>query len=433
MYKGIICAVNCYPHPDTRYTEIQLANASGNTVVVGKNVKSGDVGVYFGPDGCLSQEYCLGNSLFRKHPETGEPMGGYLEDNARVKSLKFGGVKSDGLWMPLKSLSVFGEIPKYVVDDLIDSVNGKELCKKYYTPATLRAMSRKSKQVKATLKDKKVFVFPKHYDTEQFKYNFHRVPKGAIVYMTEKLHGTSSRHVYTNVETNHFRWWQKLLFKVGLGKFFRFKPATYNDWEHLVGSRNVVLNEDEKGFYESDKFRFNIAKQIEPFIRKNEVVYGEIVGYTDTNRLIMPSVSTDVLKDKTISRKYGKQMVYKYGCAVGHCDFYVYRISNINPDGVEIDLSWNQVKKRCMEMSLKHVPEIGSFINNLEPEELLQHCSVYMVGESMLDSSHIREGVCIRVESENGINVYKHKSWEFLVMEGVMKDRDDYVDVEETA
>jgi hypothetical protein len=54
-----------------------------------------------------------------------------------------------------------------------------------------------------------------------------------------------------------------------------------------------------------------------------------------------------------------------------------------------------------------------------------------MCGGSVLDASHIREGVVLRVESVQGPNFIKSKSWEFKVLEGIIKDRTDYVDAEE--
>jgi len=44
-------------------------------------------------------------------------------------------------------------------------------------------------------------------------------------------------------------------------------------------------------------------------------------------------------------------------------------------------------------------------------------------GNSLLDSRHLREGVCVRID-QHGIRpkVYKHKSFNFKVLEGIIKD-----------
>jgi len=51
----------------------------------------------------------------------------------------------------------------------------------------------------------------------------------------------------------------------------------------------------------------------------------------------------------------------------------------------------------------------------------------------VFDPSHIREGVCIRVEHANEHFTLKHKSWLFGALEGYLKDKDEVVDAEEAA
>jgi len=36
-------------------------------------------------------------------------------------------------------------------------------------------------------------------------------------------------------------------------------------------------------------------------------------------------------------------------------------------------------------------------------------------GDSVLDHSHIREGVCVRIENEKGVDILKSKSFTFKV------------------
>jgi intein/homing endonuclease len=47
--------------------------------------------------------------------------------------------------------------------------------------------SKTNKQGKKKLKD--IPMFKKHFDTQQLRYNFHRIPHDAHVVITEKLHG----------------------------------------------------------------------------------------------------------------------------------------------------------------------------------------------------------------------------------------------------
>jgi hypothetical protein len=52
---------------------------------------------------------------------------------------------------------------------------------------------------------------------------------------------------------------------------------------------------------------------------------------------------------------------------------------------------------------------------------------------SSLDKRHIREGVIVRWESEHGTGFLKNKGHAFKVLEGIVKDSDGYVDMEESS
>jgi hypothetical protein len=123
---------------------------------------------------------------------------------------------------------------------------------------------------------------------------------------------------------------------------------------------------------------------------------------------------------------------------------YVYRITNTNEDGQSVDLTWDDVKKRCDEIGVKYVPEL--FVTSLEMVAVMINSSddrdVYNMlgcvvdeaskGASKLDTSHIREGVCVRIDNVGMTpKVYKHKSFEFKVLEGIVKDT-GVVDMEES-
>jgi hypothetical protein len=74
----------------------------GFQAIVGKDSKPGDLGIVFPAESQLSEEYCRVNNLFR-HGDLNddESAKGYLEDNRRVKAMKFRGHRSDCLFMPL--------------------------------------------------------------------------------------------------------------------------------------------------------------------------------------------------------------------------------------------------------------------------------------------------------------------------------------------
>jgi hypothetical protein len=185
-------------------------------------------------------------------------------------------------------------------------------------------------------------------------------------------------------------------------------------------------------------------------LRKGETVYLEIVGYESENTPIMPSVDTTKMGDKEFTKEYSnmgdkKHMVYSYGCSSAQQDFYVYRMTMTNVDGQSVDYSWDDVVKRCNEIGVKHVPEIIRFrraeleVNdptlvddrNFE-DKITEVVDIYSKGKSIVDNTHIKEGVCVRLESGLVPRIYKHKSFEFKVLEGIVKDS-GVVDMEESS
>ena len=73
-------------------------------------------------------------------------------------------------------------------------------------------------------------------------------------------------------------------------------------------------------------------------------------------------------------------------------------------------------------------------IYNGNPQDLLDTVDKLMDGPSVLDHSHIREGVVVRAETPNGRTLFmKSKSWAFGVLEGYLRNDDNYVDTEEVS
>jgi hypothetical protein len=125
----------------------------------------------------------------------------------------------------------------------------------------------------------------------------------------------------------------------------------------------------------------------------------------------------------------------------GQQSIYVYRITQVNEDGYAVELSWNQMAARCRELGVPTVPFISQFVYEDDPGDcqtgqdylkcLVEHAAC---GPSIIDPSHMREGVVIRVEAPDGTTEwYKHKNFEFKVMEGIVKDNDAIVDIEEAS
>lgn len=278
-------------------------------------------------------------------------------------------------------------------------------------------------------------MFAKHIDTDPFKKNINSIPDGAVVYVSEKLHGTSFRYGRV-LETKEIKYTG---IKKLLAKMFKW-PTEETSWAYLNGSRNVVLEQrldPNSGYYGTKGFRFSATRDI--ILDKGEVIYGELVGFTENGRSIMDTHSTSALKDKAFQKTYGEVMTYTYGVnTTNECHLYVYRITKVNEDGKVTELSWPQVVLRCTELGLKTVPFIEKFIYDGDQEKLSERISALTDspdGElpypSRLDQRHISEGVVVRYESEFGTGWLKSKSYVFGLLEGYLKESDDFVDPEE--
>ena len=84
---------------------VQAAIVMGNQVIVGNDVKIGDIGIFFPVETQLSKEYLSANNLYRDSElNVDKNKKGYFELNGRIRCVKFRGNKSEGLFMPIESL-----------------------------------------------------------------------------------------------------------------------------------------------------------------------------------------------------------------------------------------------------------------------------------------------------------------------------------------
>ncbi len=435
MYRAVIAKIAVSPHPNA--DRLQLGRVAGHQVIVGLDTQDGDVGIYFPSDGQLSEEFANHNDLVGyKDPETGERKGGYFDKNRRVRAQNFRGQKSDGFFAPLTYLfNLVSEdaINKLQVGDEFETIDDIPICQKYYTPKTLQAMANRNKQ------QRKAFPsFPKHVDTKHFLKEIDDILDGSVLYFTFKLHGTSQRfgYIYTEEDTNR-KWWQ----------FWKSKKRSGYTFEN--GTRNVVLSSrtPDQQYYECEQFRWDIVDEVTSPDRigkeklvEGEVIYGEVVGFTNTGSPIMPSVNTKQLKNKEFTEQYGETMCYSYGCSPDSPvnpknRFYVYRIARVSSDGHLVEYSWPQVLERCMELGLNVVPMAAEtpvvyFAENRD--KIKEWVEAQLEGPSVVDHRHIREGLIIRVEPPFEKPYWlKAKSHTFKILEGIIKNDDEYVDMEE--
>lgn len=432
MYKAIVCRIHTREFPGA--DRLLIGQCGAYQVIVGKDTQDGQLGLFLETDGRLSEDFAKSNDLIRRKDENGNPAGGMFEENRKVKSIKLRGARSDGFWCPLSHLDYLGgDTSSLKEGDQIDSFHGVVFCEKFVTKAT---QARQGKNKSGTPRDNKMFA--KHIDTGHFKREAHLIPEGSIIYITEKLHGTSFRLANVLDDTP--------IKRNPIGQLFAWLlnwPKTKKEWKILVGSRNVIIGDSHSGFHGAEEFRKQSVDGIVP--RKGECIFGEIVGYSEAGAPIMATQPTAGLRDKAVLKQYGEQMEYSYGCLPGTCQTYVYRITQVNEDSFVTELPWPQVKKRCKELGLKHVPEVanGPYIHENNNQHSLDYLSKTVQSwcertngdplPSLLDARHIREGVVVRAESEHGTMWLKEKGFCFRLLEGICKESDDFVDTEEAA
>lgn len=406
--------------------KVQLATCHGNQVVIGLDSKEGDLGVYFPSDGQLSHEFCHANNLYREASLNKFPdeKGGMFDANRRVRAQRFRGEISDGFWVPLHYFGFIMVSGLDVEGFEFDTWHGVPICSKYINPATAKIA--RENQGKKTRTAKTSVMFKEHFDTGHFGRNIHEFQKGQHIIVTEKLHGTSGRIGHVQIERD-LSFLERLAKRVGI-------KVQETEWKYMNGTRRVVLGESKGTQFHDPTIRDKALKLFEGNLRKGETVYFEIVGYESTGASIMPAVDTEKLGDKAFTKTYGKKMAYSYGCEPTQSEVYVYRMTFANEDGQSIDYSWNDVVRRCSEIGVKTVPHVATFtLNELEAitgkfdeRDLQEYFSNTIEtmgsGASVLDQTHIKEGVCVRIEGGIVNKTFKFKSFEFKVLEGHAKD-----------
>ena len=445
-YKAYITELkNVRKHPNA--DRLLLGDCFGNTVCVNLDYVEGQLGVYFPTDGQLSVEFADANNLVRKKDENGNNIGGYMDpDKRNVKAIKLRGEKSDGLFLPLHCLEPFGDITQLRVGDTIDVFNGHEICKKYIPRSNTRRghysegnKTRKHKTPVAPL-------FMEHADTEQLAYNLDAFRCGDEIEITLKMHGTSQRTAYLPTLQGYKRsFWDRITHKEG--------TPIYN-WGSVSGTRRVVLEDFEGGFYGSNAFREQHSKFFDGKLWKGETVYYEVVGFTDTGAPIMAECSNKKLNDPDFVKQYGDTTVFSYGCSaegmtlkhgidedgayslqevVPQSDIYVYRMTMTNEDGDIVEYTPDFMRYRCEQMGAKTVPVLwkGTIPEHPGSEEdptitagewIKNVAERFYDGPDPIGKTHVREGVVVRILNRPKFCAYKHKNHSFKMISGIITE-----------
>ena len=434
---------------------LQCATIFGNNVIVDLTYTEGQRVIYFPTDGQLSEEFANDNNLVRKKDDAGNNIGGYLDpDKRNITALKLRGEKSDGLVLSIEVLSKYTDISDLKDGEQITTLNGHEICKKYI-PISNHKHGENVGAGNRTRK-KKVPVAPlfsEHADTEQLAYNLSAFKPNDEIEITLKMHGTSQRTGYLPV----FKGYKRSL----LDRILRRDGTPIYDWGYVSGTRRTVLENFDGGYYGSNEFREAHSKFFEGKLMKGESVYYEVVGFTHTGTPIMASCNNKKLNDKEFVKQYGEETVFSYGCKPIvsidcddiQSDIYVYRMTMTNEDGYVVEYSPDFMRYRCEQMGVKcvpvmwkgFIPEDTTYLRhkqaivdgNLTYIQMTPGEWVQMMAERFYDGvdpigkTHIREGVVVRIINRPKFTAYKHKNFNFKVLEGIIKDTASAPDMEE--
>lgn len=403
---------------------IKRVVVNGNNVVVQKSVKTGDVMLYFVSGTKLNPLYCHRNNLYDKKEENldQDAKGFISHKQKRVKAIKLKGVISDGMLMPLSSLSFFlNTTTGLKVGDEFTHINGNQLCEKYIVVVQNKVNpSSKQQSVKISrLVDKQFYL---HNDTDNLRKNIHKVMPDDVIGIHYKKHGTSI--VIGNVLVN-----KTLSLREKLAKYFGV-AVKESKYDIVYSSRKVIKNgylnpTKGEGFYGEDIWGV-VAKEVGHLIPKNWTLYGEVMGYTPSGAAIQ-----------------GK---FDYGCKEGEHKFYVYKISVVSEDGSVIFLTDKQIEEYCEKVGLLYKDtflyygKAGDFItqygfnqeegelSNLKDwQESLLSTMEKLFNEKdcyMCENKVPEEGVIVRVESMYNYSAYKLKSKRFIHMESDEQEKE---------
>lgn len=372
----------------------------GHQAITPKGVQVGDLMVAFTAETQLSEPYAYENNLYRDAAKNRDPeTTGYLENNRRVRAIKFAGNRSDALLMPLSSLAFTGvDTGALQEGDTFDALNGVPVCHKYVVRGPKPSRGQQAPRPRAV----DARVFPEHIDTKNVFREWDSLARatGPVV-VTQKLHGTSIRVGRVPAK-------RKLTWRDRIAKRFGAKVQE-TEMKNVYGSRKVIKDcgsPDQNHYYDTDIWTAE-GRKLDGLIPDGFVVYGELIGWTPDGKPI--------------------QRGYTYYVPQGQARLYVYRVTTVNEQGVQVDLTWNQVEAFCASVGLETVPTLDYWQSGeLTEEDPRWYLDKRLLDETGLgipvDDGKVDEGVVFRAERWPNPLLLKAKSPKFLEHETKLLD-----------
>jgi hypothetical protein len=414
-------------HPNA--DRLQLTTIQGNTVIVSMDAKEGDEYVFFPLESALNKEFLSwSNSFSDKLLNSNQEVTGFFNNKGRVRAVKLRGTPSEGYAIPLKTLVNWLRVKlnKEIVfrDNYIgmefDTFGDILICEKYINPVLLQKQKNMDKKAKGRKANESKLIdgqFHFHIDTPQLKKFVENISPNDFISITQKYHGTSA--VVSKILCR-----KKLSLVDKIAKFFGAKVVE-TQYDMVYSSRRVIKNTEIKGdtanhFYSHDIWG-SAAKSLEDALEPGITLYIEIVGFTEDGGYIQPK--------------------YDYGCAPNKFDVYVYRVTHTDCDGRVFEYSAPQVEEYCMRKGIKPVETyyygLAKDLFNISMDThwhqnfLDQMCNMYLEKDCPYSKNKVPdEGIVLRRDVPNQIDVYKLKSFRFFMMETEQLDNDNFVDME---
>lgn len=424
--ENYVCTVvNLPPKEDVPGLDnLKKVTVFGNDCLVGKDDDSTSLHLFFPAECKLADWFLKDNNLYRdKTRNRDNTKGGFFEDTGRVKSIKFKGVISTGFVVPIISLAGLGG--RLNVGDEFNTIDGTEVCRKYKVVRIQSTTSKESRFNKKLKRFDKLVPnqFRFHESTSHLAKNLHLFNPEDIITVTDKWHGTSA--IYSNVLVR-----KKLSLLARVVKALGVEVVD-KKYDLLYASRTVVKNkyineEVTTGYYNEDIWGI-VKKEIEGKVEQGITIYGEIVGYLPSGRMIQKGY--DYCADPGLVGKLedeGELRVTNFDLAQHR--FVVYRITYTKPDGNTIEFSWQQIKDYCKKYDLETVKELyfgkleqvfETTTNSFNPDYLLEDlASVYLEGDCKHCKNKVpAEGIVVRIDGRSSYSAFKLKSKRFLERE----------------
>lgn len=428
-------------HPNA--DRLEIVEIFGNSIIIGKGLyTTGDKVVYFPVESCIKPEFLTWANLLDNSNlnADGKTKGFFNAKHGRVKAVSLRSVPSQGFLYKVSELSRYYKTSEddFKVGESFDTVGDDRLVTKYIrqTSNNSNESSLKKPKIPNWINDtmgylpkpiRKVLYgpikwwympsneggiksqivegqFKFHYKTENLGKNIFVLNPDDDITCTSKWHGTSFCGGNILCKTN-----LSLLDKVA--RFIGI-PVKEQEYKFVYTSRSVYKNRRD-GKYTEDVWGIHAA-ELEHDVPEGIICYGEIVGYTPSNKMV--------------------QKNYDYGVAPGESELRIYRVVSVNEIGEFYEFTWDQIADFCKDNNLKTVhvyyngkardlfPEIvvgdnwnNEFLSKLKDKYLDKPCEFCTTGV-------VNEGIVVKINNRENKPVFKFKSPKFIIGESTSRD-----------